>query len=294
MNSAKDDVQAVAPKGMPLEKFLGLPADNDIDVKIKAKQEEIKVAEGASEIQEKRSLSVLNLPTLPPNVAAVLGKTIEGVSADAERRVKEHIEQHINRHRARVSPEGWLGTGVAIEDRKVCPMCAQPLDTSPLIDALRDYFSDAYREFQRELDSFKTDVAGPTSAVALIDVQKVVVGNDGLLEFWGKYVKESSPELSFEGRIQPVVERVRNALAQLVERKTAVPLDAVPFHRMRSRRWRRWMCFAGMSSAITSRSALTTRGSTRSRSQQEQATSARCETSCSGWSRRKPVICRRA
>lgn len=227
VNSAKADVQALAPRGMELETFLGLAADNDIDTKIKAKQEEIKVAEGASEIQEKRSLSVLNLPTLPPNIEAVLGKTIEGVSADAERRVKEHIEKHMA-YRIRISLEGWLGQGVAIEDHEVCPMCAQPINGSPLIGALRDYFSDAYRDFQRELDAFKKDVAGPTSAEALIDVQKVVAGNDGLVEFWGRYVKEAPPALSFEERIQPVVGRMRNALAQLVEQKTEAPLDAVP------------------------------------------------------------------
>lgn len=228
VNSAMSDVQALAPRGMALETFLGLPADKDIDAKITAKQEEIKVAEGASAIQEKRSLSLLNLPTLPPNIEAVLGKTIEGVSVDAERRVKEHIDQHINRDRVRVSPEGWLGTGVAVEDGEVCPMCAQPLDGSALIGTLRDYFSNAYREFQRELDAFKKDVTGPTSAEALIDVQKVVAGNAGLMEFWGRYVKEAPPELSFEGRIKPVVERVRDALAMLVEQKTAAPLDAVP------------------------------------------------------------------
>jgi len=226
VNSAKADVENLAPRGMALDTFLQLSADAEIDAKIAAKKDEIKVAEGAAAIQAKGPLSALNLPTMPPSIEAVLGKTIEGVSADAERRVKEHIERHIER-RIRISPESWLGSGIAIEDGKVCPLCAQPIGGSPLISALRDYFSQAYREFQQQLDAFKMRVAGPISADALLVVQKVVAGNAGLMQFWESYVKEARPAISFEERIHPVFEGVKNALAPLVEQKTASPLDAV-------------------------------------------------------------------
>lgn len=79
VSSTKADVQTLVPKGMALDTFLALPDDAEIDAKIAAKKDEIRVAEGAAAIEEKGALSTLNLPAIPRNIEAVLGKTIEGL-----------------------------------------------------------------------------------------------------------------------------------------------------------------------------------------------------------------------
>jgi len=225
LTATRADVQRLAPAGMTADAFVDLAADVQIDVKIEETQRKIAVAESADSIARRAVLSEIRLPTIPANLEAVLGKTIEGVSAEAERRVREHIERHVRYPRG---PESWLGAGLNNVVDNTCPFCAQSLDNSPIFGAVSEYFSDAYRGFQTELSTFRTEVRQPLSAEALIEVQRTSTANITNWEFWQRFLRIYPTLLTFDVDIQPAFTAAREAIEPLIEAKSATPLEAIP------------------------------------------------------------------
>jgi wobble nucleotide-excising tRNase len=53
--------------------------------------------------------------------------------------------------------------------------------------------------------------------------------NEKLTEFWKKYTQAATPEISFEDRLEPVIHKLRDALAPLIARKLQSPLEKVEY-----------------------------------------------------------------
>lgn len=224
LTSTRDAAQKLVPSGITLDQFIDLPIDPDIEKKLAEKGAEIARVKDAAAIKAKPALSTIDLPQPPGNMSATLEKTIEGISADAERLVAQHIEQHRMKGRG----EAWLAEGLQYVAADECPFCAQNLQASKLIGVLGIFFSKAYRDFQNELGQFQRAVEHPLSDGALLRVQKVVADNAALVEFWSKYAQHQPPApLSFDETIQPVIRRLRETLAPLVAQKTSTPLHPV-------------------------------------------------------------------
>jgi wobble nucleotide-excising tRNase len=92
------------PRGMTVESFIALPEDEQIDSKIAAKEQEFQAVQRAAQLQQRVGLSAVTIPVFPAAFAELLAKTYANVSADAERRVTEHIA----RHRMETRGERWL------------------------------------------------------------------------------------------------------------------------------------------------------------------------------------------
>jgi wobble nucleotide-excising tRNase len=223
LNTARADVLSLAPTGMSVELFINLPVDLEIDEKIEQLKKAIAVAENSAAIGTRALLSEVAIPGLPSTFLQTLAKTIEGVSADATAKVREHMEKRLRYMRG---PEGFLALAVNFADDGICPVCAQPLENSPVFAAMQDYFSLAYRAFQEEIQEFSRTSRQALGAEALLLVQKVVAGNATLIEFWSHYTGDKLTALAFD-EIQAVMDTLRAAAEPLIDGKLASPLDAV-------------------------------------------------------------------
>lgn len=230
LSTAKGAAQKCVPLGMSLETFIELPIDEHVDEKIERLNQELALMASSEAIARHPTLVPLVLPDVPSDIESVLCRTIEGISSNAATAVREHIQNHIDQNGTRLSPEEWLAAGVRILRSDACPMCAQTLAYSPIIDAMRAYFSREYRQFQSELVEFVKRVRTSLSAQSLLGVQRVCQENNVLGGFWREYARISPDNIVFETEVQPVVEALRTALEPLLEKKTAMPLDAVPLN----------------------------------------------------------------
>jgi len=140
-------LQQHIPKGFDLEGFLSLKHDNDIDIKITTSEVTLKAAEQSVNIATRKNLDLISLPTLPENFDVLLSKTLEDVSAEAEKRVKAQIEQH----EFHVNGEKWLAEGISHIRNEACPFCGQKIINNGLIEAYRDYFSEEYAAYKVQL-----------------------------------------------------------------------------------------------------------------------------------------------
>lgn len=220
ISTAREAVQAVTPRGMTPEQFMALAAEPDVDQKIEAKQKELTVASNADTIRKMPGLTTIDLPQPPPNLTTVLKKSIDGVSADAAQKVREHIRAHGMRG------EAWIAEGLRFASAETCPFCAQRLDGSDMIDAYRDYFSKAYRDFQNEINQLKTAFDASMTTAILVEIENRIAGNKTAGDFWKPYVMADAPTINFK-EINAVIILLRDATADLVDKKLAAPLEVI-------------------------------------------------------------------
>lgn len=221
IRDARADVQRYVPDGITFDDFLALPADPDIDDKIAAKEREVGAVRRTDQIQQRALLEKITVPTLSAEFSALLGKTLEGVAADAERQVSDHIRAHEMAERG----EPWLSEGLQYIHENSCPFCAQDLSDASLIDAYKAFFSEAYHGLRDEIRSLAGDIEAELSDLKIGAIQRVIQQNETGLEFWQQYCTITPPALAEQGDIAGTVMGLRQAALGLLARKQGAPLE---------------------------------------------------------------------
>ena len=172
-------------KAMSVDLFIGLGEDSEVDQKVKDKQAELQVIRDVAAIREKASLAKVLIAAMPDNLAALLSRKLDDVSDDAEERIRRHVESH----RMGDAGEAWLSEGLGYVSDDQCPMCGQLLGGSPVIKPLREFFGKAYADFKGEMSALDASATAASSDKAMVAIQRPLVGNIALVEFWKRYTK---------------------------------------------------------------------------------------------------------
>lgn len=130
------------------EEFANLIPRLDIDSALQD------ISERATQMQRRSEILDLPRPCLP---ASLVIETEEFLNVLSERidfhsSLTEHALDHMERitgDRAQIVQ--WLETGVGLATESYCPLCGASVDTSSSIDALRTFFSGAYRRASQRL-----------------------------------------------------------------------------------------------------------------------------------------------
>jgi len=159
----------------------------------------------------------------PSAFAELLAKTFTNVSADAERRVTEHISQHAMQARG----EAWLTEGLQYVASDECPFCGQGLAGLDLIQAYRSYFSKEYHALRTEVTELSSEVGSALGDRATAAIAQTVLQNNSSLEFWEQYCHIGPLAPPETGRAAEVMMALRQSAQTLLEVKAGTPLDAV-------------------------------------------------------------------
>lgn len=215
-------VRVSLPPGLKLETFLVLKVDLNVAAKIAEKQTEVAALEKEKEIKNSATIAGIALSQLPANFETLLAKVLDDVSKDAEAAVKNHLMTH-----ATQGGEEWLAQGIPFAKGTSCPFCGQSTEGVNLIAEYREYFSQSYAAFKKELAALHQSIEKALGDTGLLALQKTFSGNAALVIFWCQFVDVNLPEVMFT-ELQIVVGNLRgNALARL-KIKLASPLEAVP------------------------------------------------------------------
>jgi len=219
-------VQGFAPRGMTVEVFIALEEDAAIDDKIATKEKELDAVKQTVQIRDRAGLTNLTLPAfVRTNLETLLGKTIEGVAADAERRVTDQIRTHAMHGRG----QAWLSEGVGYVQTNTCPFCNQSLDgAAALIAAYRDFFSQEYNALRGEIVVLRRHLETILSDRAIAEFERILDQNLAAIEFWTRFCEIAPPALT-DGTAGEILRALRQTTLALLDRKTAAPLErAVP------------------------------------------------------------------
>lgn len=208
------------PKGMTAEQFLALPNLADMDQQLAAKQNEVASLKRTGEIKAKSSFAPITLPSLPTGFSTLLAQTLEEVSRDAERTIRDHIQSHTLQ-----ATETWLSQGLGYVQDESCPFCGQSLKRVDLIDQYRSFFSKHYSALKTAIDKMQQAVATSMGQDALLNLQRTVSNNNMLAEFWKDFINVDGLAFFFEDTLAPTLDKLRLAANDYLKRKAAAPLE---------------------------------------------------------------------
>ena len=218
-------VQALVTQGLAVEGFLALQEDPAIEGKIVEKGRELQAVKEAGQIKNRAALSELALPVFPAGFETLLGKTIGGIAADAERRVAEQIKAHAMQDRG----ETWLSEGLGYIRNNACPFCGQAVDgAAALMAAYSAYFSEAYNALRTEIATLHQEIEDRFGDREIARVERLLDQNAAGVEFWSRYCEIAAPALDGgEGAVVEALRTLRKAALSLLDQKAAALLAHV-------------------------------------------------------------------
>lgn len=208
--------------GLSVEKFIELPEDAAINDKIAAKEQELRATQQSVQLQNRPTLESLIVPLFDATFTELLGKTLPDISADAERRVVEHLSEH----KMQRNGEPWITQGLGYAS-DACPFCAQNLEGIALIQAYRDYFNREYLTLRTEVNRHAGDIDDAFGERMSSLLEQIILRNTNTADFWKAYCQLNPPILPEAAQTAEIVADLRRAAKVLLEKKAAAPLEAV-------------------------------------------------------------------
>jgi wobble nucleotide-excising tRNase len=223
ITAAQRAIQPHIPRGMTLDAFVALPQEAEIDRLIAEQERTLEGVREAGRIKTRAPLSEFPVPQLPVDLTGLLGRSIDNIGKDAERRLEEHLKAH-------GMPAGggsWIADGIEYAAGDNCPYCGQDIKGLPLIAAFRAIFSDRYK-------ALGEDIAGALGAVekllgdaALARLDTLAEQNKGAAEFWRRYCAFDAAPLTYPDGVRVALRALGQAARSLLERKQRTPLEVV-------------------------------------------------------------------
>jgi len=218
----KGAITRMVSSGIGFDEFLSFSQDDEIEEKIKAKEQQLAAATQATTLKNTSYLFPLNVYSLPiPLYETVLKSTLGGLVVEAQKAIHVHIK-----HCMDDSGEQWLATGAPFVKGNVCPFCGQEIKDAKLIDSYRQYFDEVYIRFKESLIDWCAglkkgcEVNHVKASLAQADV------NAARIETWSPYLTLELPEVSKESLVS-----LANTLVSMLDRcgqmKMQAPLEAI-------------------------------------------------------------------
>lgn len=214
-NAKRDAIRLQLPAGLDVEAYLALEPDPQINSTIEAKEKDVAALQQADAIAKRSLLGAIGIPTIPSDIDALLGTTIEGISAATEQLVKAHLSHTKVR-------EAWVSEGLrSVKDE--CPFCGQDVSASALLRAFRGYFSESYGALKEKISARTRDISADFGDTAVQRLKAVVDRNAELGAEWA-----SLTGLPWEQTLSiGPIDDAREAILSALRRKEAAPLERV-------------------------------------------------------------------
>ena len=223
IKAARAVVQNHIPKGVTVEEFLTLAADDNIDARIDAKQGDLDAVKKADQIARHEGLSTVSLPELPRDFSQGLAKTVEDIAADAEQQIVDHMRVHHMQDRG----EMWLSEGLSYVVDDDCPFCGQDLTGLVLIDSYKAYFSEAYHSLKDEVAKLAEQVDNVFGDADIATIRNTFEKNGQVATFWNDYCTFEALGLPSQTDLSAILANMRSAALSLLNRKKAAPLETL-------------------------------------------------------------------
>lgn len=210
--------------GITVGQFCALAPRPNIEQEIEAAEKALAAARDSSQVSEASEFQSFGLPALDiDNVRAALAAQMTDVDAAAMDQVASRLAA-LGR-----DGEAWVSKGMSFIEHSHatnsdCPFCAKDLVGSPVIDAYRSYFSDAYRSHVETISRQLESICSKHSRDVFAGFERIVrtTGQDS--QFWSKY--ETMPELDIDtAAVVRAWRQAVDAIEKALREKLMSPLE---------------------------------------------------------------------
>lgn len=227
LREAASAIPAAELGGINIDDFCTLAANPNVEQQIQATERNLAAAREQDSVRDTPPFQLLALPAFDGALfVRVLQAGLPELDAAAASRVQAHLVT------AGAGAEAWIAEGMRrqserpADHRGECVFCAQDLGDSQVIEHYRAFFSDAYRELQRNI----TDAVGslnqthPDNVPANLERAVRVLGERR--QFWSRFVELPATDIDPAAIIE-AWQTARGGIAALLAQKQASPLEAV-------------------------------------------------------------------
>jgi wobble nucleotide-excising tRNase len=202
------------------EEFLGLVAEPNLSDKIRDCTTRLSAVRKQRDILARPQLESLTAPTLPTTFVSVLGKTVAQISAEAEEKVRRHLQRFDRRG------ETWIRQGLGYIKDEFCPFCGQGTSNATLLKLYATFFSNAYRELVVEIERAGNLLEQTLGDSVLGALQKRVLENDARIQGWAD-LADLRYAMYRPDQLEKSWTHLRTLLRQYIDRKAATPSDVI-------------------------------------------------------------------
>ncbi|XOV82902.1 MAG: AAA family ATPase [bacterium] len=204
-----------------VNEFIALEPLDNADEMIARKEGEVVRAGRSDQIIAAQLPNELTLPTPAQSFEEALLRSIDGVAADAYARLRAHIDQHQDAGNGAMSHEAWLETGMSFTPEDPCPYCGQELQDRSLVEAYRDFFSDAYKTHAQEVVRCRAILKRHTDGEFIRSTNAALQNVLTIAENWKTLANAVLPDLTtHDGAIAGLAEAAREIDTLFEEKQT--------------------------------------------------------------------------
>ena len=207
-----------------LQKFYTIPKpadDYNYDQEIQIVENRIKILQSLANNPERKPFRLLPIPDFNKDyfVNEILHKTLDSLSSEAERKVKEHAD-NFNMPNA-----AWLVQGNAfLGDKTTCPFCGQSISEVDLIHAYKAYFSEEYKKFNATLKTY--DGISVLEESKISDIANITLLNDTTRKAFNGGIVDEWPTIDVK-EFRSICVGLYSVLQSTHEKKKSLVLESV-------------------------------------------------------------------
>lgn len=210
-------------KPYSVEDFINLRPDEELSQKLIEAQKKLSDAENAEAIKKRPEQKTIQLPIVrTEEIERLLAESIDTIAADAERKVREHIQRHLDEH-----GERWIRKGLRYIQSDKCPFCLQSLQGVEIIGAYRDYFDKSYETLKQRIEEAKEGILAIFADKNLDEINNVVTNNNAIQVSWNDQKDIVFPIPPEQSEIAAVWRELRDSYMDILQRKADSPLSRI-------------------------------------------------------------------
>jgi wobble nucleotide-excising tRNase len=224
IRNASNAIPATERNGFTVDDFFNLPDRTDVEDAILAEERLFAASRQSETIGTTATFDSFRLPEIDiERIERVLSRDLAALETGALARVQEHISTLGS------GGEQWIAEGmgfVSESGREDCPFCAQPLNSSPVIESYRGYFSEEYGRLKSEIAELLRLLERQHGGDGRAAFERSVRVAQERKQFWQEFIP--TPEFGFDtialaNAWRTAYEQVRT----LIEGKQAAPLEPI-------------------------------------------------------------------
>jgi wobble nucleotide-excising tRNase len=223
IKETSEKIELAIDKAYTAENFCKMQADTLIDTKIAAKEADISTAKSYQLIQQKTSLSLIPLLSLPfdiQNGIITIEKSIDNISEQFLLKFKAHKD-----HLEMEGSEEWLKQGFKSIKEHSCPFCLRPFDeTVEIIEAYKQYFNIEYNQLLASLEKICLEASVYNLDTQFLTIENVISTNNSSLDFWKQHLPNEPILTSLIGEKTTIVEDFKK-VKELIKLKLENPIQ---------------------------------------------------------------------
>jgi wobble nucleotide-excising tRNase len=223
IKETSEKIELAIDKAYTAENFCKMQVDTLIDTKIAEKEADINTAKSYQLIQQKKSLSLIPLLSLPfdiQNAIITIEKSIDNISEQFLLKFKTHKD-----HLEMEGSEEWLKQGFKSIKENSCPFCLRPFDeTVEIIEAYKQYFNIEYNQLLASLEKIRMEASIYNLDTQFLTIENAISTNNSLLDFWKQHLPNEPILTSLIGEKTKIVENFEK-VKELIKLKLENPIQ---------------------------------------------------------------------